>query len=76
MLGNVAEWVEDCYVADLRELPKDGSAAAEENCASGAIRGGSWGFNPRNLRAAFRYGGEPDFRGSLGGFRLARTIPP
>ena len=40
MLGNVTEFVADCYVVNLRELPKDGRAMEKENCFDHTIRGG------------------------------------
>jgi hypothetical protein len=40
------------------------------------IRGGSWGFSPQFLRAAYRRGNTPgDRRGDVG-FRVARTLNP
>jgi formylglycine-generating enzyme required for sulfatase activity/energy-coupling factor transporter ATP-binding protein EcfA2 len=76
MLGNVAEWVEDCYVASYQEAPKDGRAIATQDCAHRIVRGGSWFFFPRLLRAANRFYLAPEDRGVSVGFRLARTIPP
>jgi formylglycine-generating enzyme required for sulfatase activity len=76
MLGNVEEWVEDCYVADRRGARKDGRAVTEGDCSSRAIRGGSWNSNPRYLRAAYRSVDGPVIRSYYLGFRLARTIPP
>jgi formylglycine-generating enzyme required for sulfatase activity len=81
MLGNVAEWVEDCYVEDIRELPKDGSAAAEgkQNCycdeygfTHRVLRGSDWWDNPGMLRAAIRRHDVPSLHDNLFGFRLAR----
>jgi formylglycine-generating enzyme required for sulfatase activity len=76
ILGNVAEWVEDCYVANYEESLKDGSAVSTEDCTSRGVRGGSWGSYPRLLRAAFRDGSTPDSRVSNVGFRVARTVTP
>jgi formylglycine-generating enzyme len=76
ILGNVEEWVEDCYVQNYDEAPKDGSAVASEDCFSRVVRGGSWKVNPRVLRAAFRYDFTPGIRVSNLGFRVARTILP
>lgn len=76
ILGNVAEWVEDCYVENYEETPKDGSAVATEDCAYRVVRGGSWSSSPRNLRAAYRDGLTPDYRNDDIGFRLARTVAP
>ena len=63
MLGNVAEWCEDCWNANYAGAPADGSAWLSGNCDRGVLRGGHWasdaeGFKtairPRALRAASR----------------------
>jgi formylglycine-generating enzyme len=76
ILGNVAQWVEDCYVEDYKEAPKDGSAAATQDCTSRIVRGSSWSNIPRRLRAADRNVNAPGNRSNYVGFRLARTVPP
>jgi formylglycine-generating enzyme required for sulfatase activity len=76
ILGNVAEWVEDCYVATYEEAPKDGRSVSTQDCETRVVRGGAWGVNPRNLRAANRYDDSPGVRSGDIGFRLARTVPP
>jgi formylglycine-generating enzyme required for sulfatase activity len=76
ILGNVGEWVEDCYVGNYEEAPKDGTAFATEDCSSRVVRGGSWSYVPRDLRAAFRDVVTPDYRSGDVGFRLARTVAP
>ncbi len=59
--GNVQEWVEDCY---------------NGNCASRALRGGSWGDGiASSMRAADRDSNGPGYRGKFNGFRIARTLP-
>jgi formylglycine-generating enzyme required for sulfatase activity len=74
ILGNVAEWVEDCYVGDYNvQIP---NAVTTGDCSTRGVRGGSWGNNPRFLRAANRFVHSPDNRISNIGFRLARTITP
>jgi formylglycine-generating enzyme required for sulfatase activity len=76
MLGNLAEWVEDCYVGDYREAPKDGSAVTTRDCAARVVRGGSFASYPRNLRAAARADPTPVGRDINIGFRVARTVRP
>jgi formylglycine-generating enzyme required for sulfatase activity len=71
ILGNVEEWVEDCY----KEAPTDGSTVIHD-CLTRGVRGGSWYYAPRYLRAASRGGATPVTRDANVGFRLARTIPP
>jgi formylglycine-generating enzyme required for sulfatase activity len=76
MLGNVANWVQDCYVDNYRETPTDGSPNTPGDCAYRVVRGGSWGYNPRNVRAALRNLFALDNRVDFVGFRLARTVAP
>jgi len=76
ILGNVAEWVEDCYVGDYAQAPTDGGAFTTEGCSFRVVRGGSWSGIPRFLRAAYRYVGTPDYRNYYIGFRVARTVAP
>jgi formylglycine-generating enzyme required for sulfatase activity len=76
MLGDVAQWVEDCYADDYRSAPKDASTVTSKNCRTRVIRGGSWKFNPRDLRAAARSGVSPAYRVSLFGFRVVRVVAP
>lgn len=54
--GNVNEWVEDCYHADYRDAPSDGSAwTAGGGCSlHHVVRGGSWMSPPWFLRSASR----------------------
>jgi formylglycine-generating enzyme required for sulfatase activity len=75
MLGNVSEWVEDCYVNNYSDA-KDGSAVTALDCASRVVRGGSWYESPRVARAANRIGLPPSFRNNGIGLRLARTVAP
>jgi formylglycine-generating enzyme required for sulfatase activity len=73
MLGNVAEWVEDCYVKNYSDAPIDGSAVTAQQCAARVIRGGSWDSSPRDVRAAYRYFYSPGGRLDDIGFRLVRA---
>jgi len=73
MLGNVAEWVEDCYAPNYDNAPNEGSAVNAKDCTVHVIRGGSWIKFPSDLRSANRISGASDFRSYLIGFRLART---
>jgi formylglycine-generating enzyme required for sulfatase activity len=75
MHGNVWEWVEDAWHENYANLPRNGSAWAD-NVTQRVIRGGSWFDDPRFLRSADRIGGGPDVRNSHIGFRVARTLSP
>lgn len=74
MLGNVWEWVEDCYVDSYQGAPTDGSSVQRSNCEKRVLRGGSYGDNPRIVRAAFRNSDAPTLRYDDVGFRVARTL--
>ena len=75
MHGNAWEWVEDCWHDNYAGAPTDGSAwVSGGNCRARVVRGGSWYFTPRFLRAAYRLGLSTDARKYFSlGFRLARA---
>jgi formylglycine-generating enzyme required for sulfatase activity len=74
MVGNVAEWVEDCYLANYVGASSDSShVAANGDCSYRVLRGGSWSSPPEHLRSAFRGWFAPGSRSGNDGFRVART---
>ena len=73
-LGNVFEWVEDCWFDDYSGAPVDGSARTDGACKERELRGGSWFTTPEHLRAQYRNRFAPDYRSSSIGFRLVRDI--
>jgi len=74
MLGNVLEWVQDCWNDSYAASPSRGEPWLEGDCESRVIRGGSLMDEPKSLRASTRGGAELSARIPLIGFRLARTI--
>ncbi len=75
VLGNVSEWVEDCWHDSYRGAPSDGRAwTGGGDCGRRVSRGGSWYDTPRLLRAASRDRLDAGFRVAYVGFRLARTL--
>ncbi len=74
MGGNVSEWVEDCYQADLSRLPKDGSAFEADSCELRVLRGASWASQPLAARSAFRAAARPTAASCLVGFRVLREL--
>ena len=76
VLGNVWEWVEDCWNESYRGAPRDGSAWTSEECGRRVLRGGSWHVNPRHLRSADRARSYTSNRYIYAGFRVARTLTP
>ena len=88
MSGNVWEWVEDCWHADYKGAPTDGSAWLEtgaNSCDSRVIRGGAFNTNPLDVRSSRRASGRmfliDPVQGPVArtwediGFRLAKDIP-
>ena len=76
VLGNVWEWVEDCWNKSYAGAPSDGHAWESGNCGRRVLRGGSWSHFPRFLRSASRYWDTPGSRNYNDGFRVARTLTP
>ena len=76
MLGNVGEWVEDCWNDSYAGAPSGGTAWVSGNCRRRVVRGGSWDFLPWDLRSAFRYWHTTGHRYFSDGFRVARTLAP
>jgi formylglycine-generating enzyme required for sulfatase activity len=76
MPGNIYEWTEDCYQADVSLLPADGAAVRDGDCSVRVMRSVSFESNPENVRVANRAGVyAPTLRGrNYLGFRVARTL--
>ncbi len=74
MLGNVWEWVQDCYKDSYQGAPTDGSAVLPASCEQRVLRGGSWASVPRFVRSANRGWYAPSTRDNSVGFRVARTL--
>ena len=75
MVGNVFEWVEDCWHGDYAGAPSDGSPWLTGDCGKRVIRGGSWYYSAVAVQSGFRFWALPASYGSNVGFRVARTLP-
>jgi len=73
MMGNVFEWVQDCWFNSYHGAPDDGSAHLEDNCQKRVNRGGSWTDVPTGIRAAHRGHDGYGTRVIDLGFRVARV---
>ncbi len=73
MLGNVREWVEDCY-GSYKEAPRDGSPAKSNDCEQRVGRGGAWLDSPTWTRAAYRNPLSANYVNYAVGFRVARDL--
>jgi formylglycine-generating enzyme required for sulfatase activity len=75
MVGNVWEWVEDCYHSTYSTAPSDGSAWIDSgSCNDRVIRGGSY-LSPAGMVASFTRSYQPAKTSKQDlGFRVARTL--
>jgi hypothetical protein len=74
MLGNVWEWVADCWSADHTGAARDGAARGGEDCGRRVLRGGSWHDKVSAVRSAVRHPGDADERDPAVGFRVVRAL--
>lgn len=90
MIGNVAEWVEDCWYEGYEWAPTDGSARTPSlrterpeplapgpvgDCNQKVYRGGHWKSGLDEARSASRAGLGMDDRSDYIGFRIVRALP-
>ena len=76
MIGNVSEWIDDCYADSHDALTGAGTLPATATpCARRIAKGGSWGTLAHNLRTAERFPYAPTHRDDSIGIRVARTLP-
>ena len=77
MIGNVGEWVEDCWHKDYSGAPSDGSAwTSGADCRLRVLRGSGWPTGPGGHGSTDR-ARAPAFAGfDVVGFRIARTLTP
>jgi formylglycine-generating enzyme required for sulfatase activity/predicted Ser/Thr protein kinase len=74
MLGNVFEWVLDCWHADYLGSPSNGSAWLGGDCRQHDLRGGSWFTQPKLVSVAARNRFEESYHSNTIGFRLVREL--
>lgn len=75
LIGNVAEWVDDCYTDSYVGRPKDGrSWFWNGGCRRHVVRGGSWASPPLQARSAYRLPTESTFRAQTLGMRVALDL--
>jgi formylglycine-generating enzyme required for sulfatase activity len=71
MIGNVWEWVQDCYRGDYVGAPFDGSADDRDDCTNRVFRGGSFYSFTKYMRVSYR-AADGSTKGNITiGFRLA-----
>jgi formylglycine-generating enzyme required for sulfatase activity len=75
-LGNVFQWVDDCWADDYQGAPSSGAARIDGDCTQRELRGGSWFSRPDYVRVSYRNRFPSDYRSTTVGFRLLREIGP
>ena len=74
MLGNVWEWVEDCWNESYFSAPPNGAAWMSGDCGNRILRGGAGGNDPSLVRSAIRGRYPSTFRIVILGFCVARAL--
>lgn len=79
MHGNLFEWCQDLYVADIYAQRTETAVnpvviSHHEPQERRVNRSGAWSWNGYDIRSAFRGSGEPDFRSPRDGFRIVRVV--
>lgn len=74
MVGNVSEWVMDCWHDGYRRAPVDASAWVNPGCTQHVIRGASWASAPTQARSAWRGHGNAGDASARIGFRVVREL--
>lgn len=77
MLGNLAEFVADCFSPSHDGAPVNGNARTDaEGCAIRVLKGASWAAEPGSLRPAVRQNFPRNLRGDGHGLRVVRELEP
>lgn len=74
LVGNVSEWVQDCWHDSYRRAPGDGSAWVNPGCEERVIRGASWASTLDRARSAYRQPSPADTTHARLGFRVVREL--
>ena len=74
LVGNVSEWVQDCWHDSYRRAPVDGSAWVNPGCEERVVRGASWASTLDRARSAYRQASPAGTTHARLGFRVVREI--
>ncbi|KFN50083.1 formylglycine-generating enzyme family protein [Arenimonas composti] len=74
LIGNVSEWVLDCWHDGYRRAPVDGSAWVNPGCTERVVRGASWASTVDRARSAWRQAAPAHSRHARLGFRVVREL--
>jgi formylglycine-generating enzyme required for sulfatase activity len=74
VIGNAAEWTQDCVNLSYIDAPADGSSWESGLCSSRVVRGGSWFHGEGDLRLPARSRLRARDSNDFTGFRIVREI--
>ena len=74
LVGNVSEWVQDCWHDSYRRAPSDGSAWVNPGCEERVIRGASWASTLDRARSAYRQSTPATTTHARLGMRVVREL--
>lgn len=74
MLGNVGEWMIDCWDETLSAVPTNGRPHRRIGCRQRVVRGGHWASPANHLDFSTRRGVFEDIRYTRFGFRVVREL--
>ena len=74
LVGNVSEWVLDCWHDSYLRAPTDGSAWINPGCEDRVVRGSSWASTLDRARSAYRQPSPAETTHALLGFRVVREL--
>jgi formylglycine-generating enzyme required for sulfatase activity len=74
MIGNVAEWTQDCWHDSYLRAPESGSAWVNPGCTKRVVRGASWASSPAQARSAYRAPADAEGSNARLGFRVVREL--
>ena len=72
MMGNAAEWTQDCWNPSHVGAAPDARPRSSGDCTRRVVRGGSWASSQATIRSAARLAQAQSYRAADLGFRLAR----
>lgn len=74
LVGNVSEWVLDCWHDSYLRAPVDGSAWINPGCGDRVVRGASWASTLDRARSAYRQPSAVGTTHARLGFRVVREL--
>ncbi len=74
MVGNVEQWIADCWHDNYQGAPSDGTVWKGGACGRPVVRAGSYIGFPEYMRSAYRSWAPADLQDNIIGFRIGRTL--